>query len=84
MTAIVLTAAVFVSAIDAIDGHVTSLMRRYTVCLVETVLATRDLADVAIRRCCNQMKKLIDQEIKRLISVCDDENVKQQNDFVNS
>lgn len=41
-------AAVLVGAVDTIDGHVTSLMRGYAICLVKSVLATRDLADLAI------------------------------------
>lgn len=43
-------AAVFISAVDAIDGHVASLMRWYTVRLVEAVLAARDLAELTIGR----------------------------------
>lgn len=46
----VLTASIFISAINAIDSHVTSLMRRYTIRLVETVLATCNLANVAVGR----------------------------------
>jgi len=46
----VLTATVLIGAVDAIDGHVTSLMRRYTIRLVETVLATRNLTALAVGR----------------------------------
>lgn len=46
----ILTTAVLVGAVDAIDGHVASLMRGYAVRLVETVLAARDLTDLAVGR----------------------------------
>lgn len=49
-----LTATGFVSAIDAIDGHVAPLMRRDAVRFVEDVLSTRDLTQFTFWRSCKK------------------------------
>jgi hypothetical protein len=45
-----LTALGFITSIDTIHDHITLLMRRYTICLIEYVLTAAELSIVAVGR----------------------------------